>query len=187
MIFEKPVYTVSESENVEICLLLNCPAAQDVTVTISVQEGGDAGKEWSSWQQVGGALNCNFTINVNSNHLGYKRSHFQPSSPINLATQRKVGLLKLAIKCFFSLLTFTTLMPLLVNGEDFVAATRDVPFSAGETRACALFDIINDEVEEEFEESFSVCIDSATPPDDVNITLGNVITTIVVIQDDDSE
>ena len=78
-------------------------------------------------------------------------------------------------------------MPLLVNGEDFTAATRDVLFRAGETRACAQFDIINDEVEEQFEESFSVCIDSAMPPDDVDITSGNFTTTTVIIQDDDSE
>ena len=73
---------------------------------------------------------------------------------------------------------------LILDGSDYIGDTEYIYFPASGTRACGRFAIINNNVQEQFEETFSVCIDSATPG--LDIISGNA-TTIVVIQDDDSE
>ena len=73
---------------------------------------------------------------------------------------------------------------MLLDGSDYVGGTEYIDFSASETRACGRFSIVNNNVHEQFEETFSVCIDWAPPG--VDTTSGNTTTT-VAIHDDDSE
>ena len=72
----------------------------------------------------------------------------------------------------------------LSDGSDYYGGIVYVNFLAGETIICRRFYIIDDNIQEQFEETFSVCIESAPPG--VDTTSGNTTTT-VVIQDDDSE
>ena len=70
------------------------------------------------------------------------------------------------------------------DGEDFAAGSEVVTFQPGETRACADFDIQNDEVVEDTEERFTVQIDEITPS---SVEMGDNPTATVTITDDDCE
>ena len=68
------------------------------------------------------------------------------------------------------------------DGQDFGAAMATVTFQPGETRACARFDIVDDDVvETPGEEDFTVSIVDTTP--DVDTT--RQPSTTVTITDDD--
>jgi hypothetical protein len=67
--------------------------------------------------------------------------------------------------------------------QDFVAATEMVIFLPGQTRRCANFTIVDDDVVEDQEERFTVVIDET--PD--GVTEGDQPSTTVTIMDDDSK
>ena len=73
-------------------------------------------------------------------------------------------------------------LDILTDGTDFVTSTRTITFPAGSQSQCIDFAIVNDATEE-LEESFTACIDSASPPG-VDITSGNPTTTVVIVDDD---